>query len=56
MVIINTEHPPAAGADLGLSMATNIDDAYSGAFFPIAGAFLAVLLRRLLLPWLKDLV
>ncbi|MFO7952901.1 MAG: HPP family protein [Bacillota bacterium] len=56
MVITDTEHPPAAGAALGLSMAPNIDDAYSGAVFSFAGAILAVLLRRLLLPWLKDLV
>lgn len=56
MVITDTEHPPAAGVALGLSLARNTEDAYGGAVFALAGALIAVLLRRMLSPWLKDLI
>ncbi len=56
MVITDTEHPPAAGVALGLSMANSIDDAYGGVIFAFIGALIAVFLRRILLPWLKNLI
>jgi len=56
MVITDTEHPPAAGVALGLSMMPSIDDAYSGSIFAFTGALVAVILRSLLAPWLEDLV
>ena len=56
MVITDTEHPPAAGVALGLSMANSVEDAYGGAIFAFAGALIAVFLRRILSPWLKDLI
>ncbi len=56
MVVTDTEHPPAAGVALGLSMARILDDAYGGAVFSITGAILAVILRNILRPWLKDLI
>jgi CBS-domain-containing membrane protein len=49
MVITDTEHPPAAGVALCLSKTQIIDDAY-------AGAILAVFIKRILSPWLKDLI
>ncbi len=56
MVITDTEHPPAAGVALGLSLTSDIDGAYGGALFALAGAVIAVVLRRVLSPWLKNLV
>jgi CBS-domain-containing membrane protein len=56
MVITDTEHPPAAGVALGLSLAPNLDSAYPGAGFALAGALLAVIIRNLLAPYLKNLV
>ena len=56
MVITDTEHPPAAGIALGLSMAEHLDDAYSGAFFALTGALVAIALKFLLSRWLKDLI
>ncbi len=56
MVITDTEHPPAAGVALGLAMTPSLDDAYGGSLFALAGAFVAVLVRSLLSPWLEDLV
>jgi len=56
MVITDTEHPPAAGVALGLSKTQIIDDAYAGAIFAFAGAILAVFIKRILSPWLKDLI
>ncbi len=56
MVITDTEHPPAAGVALGLSLAPNIESAYPGAGFSLVGALLAVIIRNLLAPYLKNLV
>ncbi len=56
MVITDTEHPPAAGVALGLSMTPCIEDAYGGSLFAFTGAVVAVFLRNLLSRWLEDLV
>ena len=55
MVITDTEHPPAAGIALGLAMTQSSTLALSGAGFALAAALLAILLKKLLSPWLKDL-
>ena len=56
MVITDTEHPPAAGVALGLSLARDLDSAYAGAIFALIGAVTAVALKSILGRWLKDLV
>lgn len=55
MVITDTEHPPAAGIALGLSITPAVEHLYAGAIFAIIGALLASLLKQILNPWLKDL-
>lgn len=55
MVITDTEHPPAAGVALGLSMVPKIDSAYLGALFALVGALIAVLLKAILSPYLRNL-
>jgi len=56
MVITDTEHPPAAGVALGLSMTSCIEDGYGGSIFAFTGAIIAVFLRNILSRWLEDLV
>ncbi|MGM0652913.1 MAG: HPP family protein [Bacillota bacterium] len=56
MVITDTEHPPAAGVALGLSLAPDIESAYPGAGFSLVGALVAVILRSTLAPYLKNLI
>lgn len=55
MAVTDTEHPPAAGIALGLSVITTISQLYLGVIFAISGIILAVLLKHMLKPWLKDL-
>jgi len=56
MVITDTEHPPAAGIALGLALASSPALAFSSAGFALVAALLASVLKKLLSPWLKDLV
>lgn len=55
MVITDTEHPPAAGVALGLSITSKTEYLYAGAIFAVLGALVAASLKHLLLPLLKDL-
>lgn len=55
MAVTDTEHPPAAGIALGLSIITAVEQLYSGAIFAISGAFLVILLKYMLKSRLRDL-
>lgn len=56
MVITDTEHPPAAGIALGMALSPSIQLNLTGAALAVIAAVLASLLKRVLAPWLKDLI
>ncbi|MFP4646782.1 MAG: HPP family protein [Candidatus Acetothermia bacterium] len=51
MVLFDAEHPPAAGAALGLAISANLPEV----LFVVLSALIFSLLRYLLLPYMKDL-
>ncbi len=51
MVVVDAEHPPAAGTALGLVASPTLP----GAFFVLSSAVIFSIIRRVLMPWLKDL-
>ncbi len=51
MVLVDAEHPPAAGSALGLAASTSFPEPA----FILATAFVFSLIRYFLEPWLKDL-
>lgn len=57
MVISNTEHPPAAGTALGLAV-TNWSDTNNTQviLFTVGAVLLMSLIKRILKPWLRDLI
>lgn len=57
MVISNTEHPPAAGTALGLAV-TNWSDINNTQviLFTVGAVLLMSLIKRILKPWLRDLI
>lgn len=56
MVITDTEHPPAAGIALGMALSPSIQLNLTGAVLAVIAAVLASVLKRILAPWLKDLI
>ncbi len=55
MVITDTEHPPAAGVALGLSISSVTEHLIAGAIFAFLGTLFAAFFKYLLNPLLKDL-
>ena len=55
MVTTDTEHPPAAGVALGLSISSATEHLVAGALFAFLGALFAAFFKYLLNPFLKDL-
>lgn len=57
MVISNTEHPPAAGTALGLA-GIDWSDINNAHIIPltIGATILMSLIKRILKPWLRDLI
>lgn len=51
MVVINAEHPPAAGTALGLSVTPTL----RGAIFIVLAAIVLSAIRSFLSPWMRDL-
>ncbi len=56
MVITDTEHPPAAGVALGLALSPVFENALICSGVSLAVAIISSILKRVLSPWLKDLV
>lgn len=57
MVMTNTEHPPAAGTALGMAV-TNWSDINNAQviLFTVGAVLLMSLIKRILKPWLRDLI